>query len=159
MTPKWLVDAGFTTNIIHYSVVYQPGQEKVTKTPEWFAGASHVDQVLNIRTNSSGVQSFFLPDRRGVSSSMAYVTGSHTIRAGIQDGWGKNDRVSSINADLVQNYQNAVPVSVTVYNTPLASRVRVDADLALCAEDKKTSKRHASRDAGRGADMRSLVRP
>src|SRR5260370_3061828 len=99
MTPKWLVDAGFTTNIIHYSVVYQPGQEKVPNTPEWFAGASHVDQVLNIRTNSSGVQSFFLPDRRGVSSSMAYVTGSHTLNAGMQNRGAKNEPLASINAE------------------------------------------------------------
>ncbi|HYL72775.1 MAG TPA: TonB-dependent receptor [Bryobacteraceae bacterium] len=143
MTPRLLLDAGFTTNIIHYSVVYQPGQEKTPFTPEWYAGASHTDSVLVTRTNAPGVQSFFLPDRRGVSASVSYITGSHTIRAGIQDGWGKNDRVSSVNADLVQQYQNGLPVSVQVQNTPIASRVRVDADLGLWAEDRWIIKRLA----------------
>ncbi len=35
----------------------------------------------------------------------------------------------------------AIPVSITAYNTPVASRVRVDADLGLWAEDKWTFKR------------------
>lgn len=140
-TPRLLLDAGFTTNIIHYAVVYQPGQEKTPFTPEWYAGASHTDSVLVTRTNAPGVQSFFLPDRRGVSGSVSYVNGSHTLKAGVQDGWGKNDRVSSVNADLVQQYQNGTPVSVQIQNTPIASRVRVNADLALYAEDKWTFKR------------------
>ncbi|HEV3198570.1 MAG TPA: TonB-dependent receptor [Bryobacteraceae bacterium] len=141
VSPRLLVDAGFTTNIIHYAVVYQPGQEKVPFTPEWYAGASHTDSVLVTRTNAPGVQSFYLPDRRGVSASVSYTNGSHTLKAGVQDGWGKNDRVSSVNADLVQQYQNGVPFSVQIQNTPLASRVRVDADLGLFAEDKWTFKR------------------
>ena len=140
-TPRLLVDAGFTTNIIHYAVVYQPGQEKTPFTPEWFASASHVDLVLGTRTNAPGVQSFYLPDRRGVSASALYANGSHVLKVGVQDGWGKNDRVSSVNADLVQQYQNGVPVSVQIQNTPIASRVRVNADLALFAEDKWSFKR------------------
>jgi Carboxypeptidase regulatory-like domain len=142
-TPKLLFDAGFTTNIIHYSVVYQPGQEQVPFTPAWFAGASHVDNVLLTRTNAPGVQNFYLPDRRGVQASVMYVSGSHTFRAGIQDGWGKNDQVSSVNADLAQNYQNGIPTSVTIYNTPIASRVRVNADIGVYAQDKWTIKRLA----------------
>ncbi len=105
-SPRLLFDAGFTTNIIHYSVVYQPGIEKEPFTPEWYATASRVDSVLAQRTVASGVQSFFHPDRRGVSGSVSYIIGQHSLRAGVQDGWGKNDNVRSINADLQQNYQN-----------------------------------------------------
>jgi len=143
MTPRLLLDAGFSTNIIHYSVVYQPGQEKDPFTPEWYAGASHTDSILLTRTNAPGVQNFFLPDRRGISTSMSYVTGSHSLKVGLQDSWGKNDQVSSVNADLVQQYQNGIPVSVQVQNTPIASRPRVNADLALYATDTWHVKRLA----------------
>lgn len=143
VTPKLVIDAGFSTNIIHYAVVYQPGQEKVPFTPEWYAGASHTDSVLVTRTNAPGVQNFFLPDRRGVSASLSYITGSHSIKAGIQDAWGKNDQVSSVNADLIQQYSSGVPVSVQIQNTPLVSRPRVDADLALYVQDTWSIKRLA----------------
>src|SRR5258708_1639171 len=73
-TPRLVLDAGFSTNIIHYAVVYQPGQEKVPFTPEWYAGASHTDSVFVTRTNAPGVQNFFLPDRPNRSASVAYVT-------------------------------------------------------------------------------------
>jgi hypothetical protein len=142
-TPRLLFDAGFTTNIIHYAVVYQPGQEKTPFTPDWYSLITKVDSALNIRYNAPTVQNFYLPDRRGVSGSVMYVSGSHTFKAGVQDGWGKNDQVSSINGDLQANYSNGVPVSVTVYNTPISSRVRVNADTALYAEDKWTIKRLA----------------
>jgi hypothetical protein len=142
-TPRLLFDAGFTTNIIHYAVVYQPGQEQLPFTPQWYSGITKVDTALNIRYNAPGVQNFYLPDRRGVSGSVMYVSGSHTFKVGVQDGWGKNDQVSSINGDLQANYSNGVPVSVTVYNTPIVSHVRVDADTALYAQDKWTIRRLA----------------
>jgi len=142
-TPRLALEAGFTTNVIHYAVVYQTGQEQKPFTPQWYSLITKVDTALNIRYNAPGVQNFYLPDRRGVSGAVLYVSGSHTFRAGVQDGWGKNDQVSSINGDLQANYSNGVPVSVTVYNTPISSRVRVNADAALYAEDKWTIKRLA----------------
>jgi hypothetical protein len=158
-TPRILFDAGFSTNVIHYSVVYQPGQEQVPFTPEWYAGASHVDNVLLTRTNAPGVQNFYLPDRRNVSGSMVYVSGSHTIKVGIQNGWGKNDQVSSVNADLIQQYQSGVPVSVQIQNTPIASRVRVNADLALYAQDKWTIGRLAITGGIRFEYQKSSIEP
>jgi len=158
-TPKLLIDAGFTTNIIHYAIVYQPGQEQVPFTPAWYAGASHQDLVLNTRTNAPGIQSFFLPDRRGVSGSATYVTGSHNIKVGVQDGWGKNDNVSSVNADLYQNYQLGIPVSVTVFNTPIAPRVRVNADVGLFAQDKWTIKRLAITAGVRWEYQKASIQP
>ncbi len=134
-TPKLLFEAGFSTDIIHYSDIYQQGEEKIPNTPEWFAKTTHLDLVTNVRSNAPQIQNYFLPDRRGFNGSVSYITGSHNIKAGVQDAWGKNDRVSSINGDLQQQYSNGTPVSVLVYNTPVAVRQRVNADLALFAQD------------------------
>jgi hypothetical protein len=147
---RLLFEAGISQNVIYYQDVYLTKQlEKTPFTPEWYASASKVS-VLNtgasIRTNAGPLQSFFLPVRKNVSFSAAYVTGSHNLKVGLQDAWGKNDRVSSINADLIQNYRQdsagiLQPVNVLVYNTPIANRQHVDKDLALYIADTWKYKR------------------
>jgi hypothetical protein len=134
-TPRLLFEAGFSTDIIHFSIIYQNGQEEVPFSPAWFAHASRIDNVLSIRTNAPPIQSYFLPDKRNFSGSVSYFTGSHNIKVGVQDAWGKNDRVSSLNADLYQNYNNGAPFTVTAFNTPIAIRQRVNADLGIYAQD------------------------
>ncbi len=148
-TPRLLIDAGFSTNVIHYSQVYQKGQEEVPFTPGWYTRVSKVDTVAGIRFNAPGLQSFFLPDRRNVNASLSYVTGRHTAKFGFSDAFGKNDRISSINGDIVQQYTHAsvggkdtiVPQNVLVYNTPTVSRRRVNFDLALYGQDTWNYKR------------------
>jgi hypothetical protein len=130
-----IMDGGFSTDIIHYSVVYQPGQEQVPFTPAWYNGVSKIDTATGFRSNAAGLQSFYLPDRRNINYNMTVIRGAHIIKFGVQDGWGKNDRVSSINGDLVENFSNGVPVSVTAYPTPIAIRQRVNADLGLYVMD------------------------
>ena len=134
-SPKLLFDGGFSTDVIYFSIIYLPGQEEIPFSPAWFAHTSHVDSFLNVRSNAPPVQSYFLPERRNFNGSMTYLFGSHIFKAGIQDAFGKNDRVSSLNGDLYQNYSNGVPQSVTVFNTPVAVRQRVNADLGIYAMD------------------------
>src|SRR6266849_1341220 len=139
-TPRLLFEGGFSTDVIHFSDLYQPGQEEIPFTPAWYAHASRIDMVLNTRSNAGPLQDYRLPDRRNLSAAASYVTGSHNIKVGVQDAWGKNDRVQSMNADLYQNYthdkdNNVVPFNVTVYNTPTAVRQRVVADLGIFAQD------------------------
>src|SRR5207253_8902306 len=67
--------------------------------------------------------------RRNISAAASYSTGTHTIKFGFSDAFGKNDRISSINGDIVQQYTHAtvngkdtvVPLNVLVYNTPTRS--------------------------------------
>ena len=134
-TPKLLFEGGFSTDVIHYSDIYQQGEEQIPFSPEWYAKTTHLDLVTNVRSNAPQLQNYFLPDRRVLSGSVSYITGSHNIKAGVQDAWGKNDRVSSINGDLQQQYSSGAPVSVLVYNTPVAVRQRVNADLGMFAQD------------------------
>ena len=134
-SPNMLFDAGFSTDVIFFSVIYQPGQEKVPFTPDWYKFASHVDNVLAIRSVAPPLQSYLIPDRRNFSGQMTWIKGSHIMKFGAQDGFGKNNRVSSMNADLYQNYANGVPQNVTVFNTPIAVRQAVNADIGLYAMD------------------------
>jgi hypothetical protein len=148
-TPKLLIDAGWSTNVIHYSQVYQKGQEEIPFTPNWYTHVSKVDTVAGIRFNAPGLQNFFLPDRRNITAAISYVTGSHTAKFGFSDAFGKNDRISSINGDIIQQYTHQtvngkdtiVPQNVLVYNTPTVSRRRVNYDIALYGQDTWNYKR------------------
>ncbi len=134
-SPNLLLEGGFSTDVIYFSIIYLPGQEEVPFSPAWFAHTSRVDSTLGFRSNAPPVQSYFLPARRNVSGSATYIWGSHTFKAGVQDAWGKNDRVASLNGDLYQNYSAGTPTSVTVFNTPIALRQHVVADLGIYAMD------------------------
>ncbi len=149
-TPRMLIEAGFSTDYIYFSTIYgDPSEQKLPFTPEWYAGASHLNTLATstTRTNAPPVQTYNLPQRNNITGAVSYVTGSHNIRVGIQDAWGKNDRVSSLNADLIQNYSLVGGVltgtSVTVYNTPVAIRMHVAADMGLYATDTWKYKRMA----------------
>ena len=148
-TPRFLIEAGFSTNVIHYSQVYQNGQEEIPFTPGWYTRVTKVDTIAGIRFNAPGLQSFFLPDRRNLTAAASYITRGHTIRFGFSDAFGKNDRISSINGDIVQQYTHStvggrdtiVPLNVLVYNTPTVSRRRVDFDVAFFGQDTWNYKR------------------
>lgn len=150
-TSRLLFEAGFSTDIIHYSDIYQVGQEEQPFTPGWFSHISKQDLGFAMRSNAPPRQAYFLPDRRNVSGQASYVTGSHSIKVGVQDAWGKNDQVSSMNGDLYANFLETTPgaapftqpFSVTVYNTPIAARRRVDSDLGIYAMDTWHVKRFA----------------
>jgi hypothetical protein len=149
---RLLLEAGVSQDVIYYADVYlRPDLEKKPFTPEWYASATHVNTLtsgITTRTNAGPMQNFFLPARKNFSAAASYVTGTHNLKFGIQDAWGKNDQVSSINADLTENFRQdsagvLQPVSVTVYNTPLAIRQHVAADLALFVTDTWKYKRLA----------------
>ena len=68
-------------------------------------------------------------------SSVSYVTGSHSFKAGMTYGWGRIKRQQSLVGDLVQRYSNGRPNSVTVYNTPTLSEVNNNYDLGIYLQD------------------------
>jgi hypothetical protein len=49
ITSRLMIDAGYATNILRYTIYYQPGIRKERGTPEWFAGARRFDRDLGTR--------------------------------------------------------------------------------------------------------------
>src|SRR5439155_9213970 len=80
------------------------------------------------------------PFRYQVQSALSYVTGSHSLKGGVQWHWGSHKWSRDANADLDQRYRNGVPDSVIVYNTPTESRQRLNADLGTFLQDSWTLK-------------------
>ena len=75
------------------------------------------------------------------SASMAYVTGSHNFKVGFQDKTGVDDVLNQRNGDLIANYVNNKPNTVTVYNTPANQKVGIHMDLGIYMQDSWTIKR------------------
>ena len=116
---------------------YHPGIRKDPFTPEWYATAARVDLVRGTTTTSPTI-----PERTEtaptqlISSSVSYVAGSHTVKTGVQWGFGffRQQQYGS-NGDLTQRYRDGVPDSVIVYNTPTLATNRMHADLGFYVQD------------------------
>jgi hypothetical protein len=142
VTSRLLVEGGYSTNIERLSNIYQPGVRKDPFTPEWYANAARVDLVTN-RTNTakSNGETGTFPDRKVFSGALSYITGTHSMKTGVQWSFGQEGNSRTQNADLNQNYRNGVPDSVDVYNTPVRNDEYVVGDVGVYAQDSWTLKR------------------
>lgn len=141
ITNRLLFQVGYSSNIERYNNLYQPGIRKPYGTPEWYAGARHVDTILGTTSNASGFEYGSFPDRYNVQGSVSYVKGSHNMKFGFQDSWGPYNQTASANADLYQNYLNGVPSTVTLRATPVRWQDRLDANVGIYAQDAWTIRR------------------
>jgi len=138
---KLVFDAGFGTSVNAYREGYQPGVRKVPFTPEWYANASRVDINRNTITHAAPPELGTYNFRYMLISSMAYVTGSHAVKAGLQWHIGQNWLNRNVNGDLTERFRDGVPDSVIVYNTPGRSYDLMKADLGLYVQDSWTLRR------------------
>src|ERR1700681_130875 len=106
-------------------------------TPLWYASASRTDNTNNINPQCAypqGCQRWIYnglderqENRRNTTmAAMSYVTGSHNLKFGVQDEFGPDVRKGSLNADLVENYANGKPSTVTVNNSPYIAPGHID---------------------------------
>ena len=116
---------------------YHPGIRQDPFTPAWYATAARVDLVRGTTTTSPTI-----PERTEkaptqlISSALSYVAGAHTVKTGVQWGFGffRQQQYGS-NGDLTQRYRDGVPDSVIVYNTPTLATNRMHADLGFYVQD------------------------
>jgi hypothetical protein len=142
VTSRLLVEVGATTYQAYRQTKYQPGVYKNYFTPEWYATANRTDTTRGTQTTAAAAGHYILePVRRFVQGSMAYVTGSHNMKFGVQNNFGYSVDGTERNADLNQRYQNGVPVQVQIYNTPVRTRIEMNQNVGLYAQDSWTLKR------------------
>jgi Carboxypeptidase regulatory-like domain len=133
ITSSLLVEAGWSENDETYSTnETQPG------TASAAADVGRVDRITTDRWGSViGPYYFREPDRHTFSGSLSYVTGAHALKAGFQLGKGSNHHQRTMNGgiDLYQEYNNKVPASVMIYNTPQETREVIKYDLGIYLQD------------------------
>jgi hypothetical protein len=135
VTPRLLLQAGFSLDKLDYDVTYQPGIQKVPFTPEWYANASQLDLTKLTRSVAGGVNNYYKFDRYFWNVSAAYVTGAHQMKFGIQDSFGPAYQNTVANGDAYYNFTNGVPLNITAYNTPISNKPRLNADLGIYGQD------------------------
>jgi hypothetical protein len=138
---KLLLELGYSTNIERYNNLYPEGIAKPYGSSEWLANAHHVDTALGRQWVAPTVSTGQYPDRYNAQGAASYITGSHAFKLGFQDSWGVFNHTYRMNADLYQNYLNGRPSTVTLYDTPIWSAERLNANLGLYAQDVWTIKR------------------
>ncbi len=84
---RLLVEAGFSRFLGYNTMQYQNGVEQPRFSPAWFTNTAQVDEELGHRRTASLLQNFDSPNRYGWLASASYVTGSHSLKAGVQMSW------------------------------------------------------------------------
>jgi hypothetical protein len=136
-----MIDGGFSFNYEEYVITNQDGVNKEVGSPDWYAGASRRD--ADLVTLRSGLANWGgrYPDRYNLQGAVTYVTGAHNVKAGVQWNWGPYENTRETNADLQQVYRSGRPDSVTIYNTPIRSLDKLNADIGIFAQDAWTLNR------------------
>jgi hypothetical protein len=142
MSSRMLLEAGWSSNLEYYTNSYRPGVGQSRFTPEWFAGASRLENLQGGRRAAATAENTQSPERQNVQASVSYVTGSHNLKAGVQYQWGDFWHSVDANADLTQQYRSpagtpkfSVPDSVIVRNTPLVYGERLNRDFGIFVQD------------------------
>ena len=139
---KLLFDAGISS--------YDQGYEQnCTK----LAGPRDLPHLNGSTGLLSGACGYFIPPYSSktatysAAASASYVTGSHAMKFGMTDGWGKNSRTfapnANINTLITINIPglNDFPYQVAVYNSPVTSIQNVNSDLGSYGQDTWTMKK------------------
>jgi len=112
----------------------------IDQTSLWFSRVKTIDRDTNTTWNAtSGTR--WKPIRNTLSASMSYVTGSHSVKVGVQNAFGQNLKFlgSDQNGHLDRvEYRSGVPSAVRITNHPVVTVPRLNYDLALFAQDSWT---------------------
>jgi hypothetical protein len=136
ITSRLLLELGQSLAVPTYKFKYQPENGPFD--------IGHFNRTTSVRTvaSSTAPQDYFNEIWNTVAN-VSYVTGSHNIKAGVNQQWGWSTVKVEPHGDIsVLTYTNvngvATPNSVTTRNTPYISKNILKASLGLFAQDKWT---------------------
>jgi len=141
LTNRILVEAGVSTNYERYNIMYEPGISKQRGTPEWYSTVNKQDLALGTQFNAALYELGQYPDRYAISGAVSYVSGSHNVKVGIQNSWGRYRRTRVANGDLRAFFLNGVPSQAQILNTPLDLTDELHGDTGIYAQDVWTLNR------------------
>ena len=127
---RLLAEAGYSINHYSFGTLNQDfiGPGAVTKE----------DTVLATQWNAGDGDTRFAYVSQVSVAKVSYVTGSHSIRGGLQYQTGWFQTSNDFPGDLDQQYQSGVPFQVQVFNSPVNARSDLDAAIGLFVQDAWT---------------------
>ncbi|MFN8066745.1 MAG: TonB-dependent receptor [Vicinamibacterales bacterium] len=141
VSSKIFFETGFSTNFERYNTIYQEGLQRERTDPTWYTVINRTDTARGTAWGAGAGINGMYPDSLSLAASVAYVTGSHNVKVGIQDHWGTYRNTRLANGDLRAQFNNGVPFQVTILNTPVDYTDKLKADLGVFAQDSWTLKR------------------
>jgi Carboxypeptidase regulatory-like domain len=141
MSSRLFFEAGASTNYERYNTLYQPGLEKTPFSADWYNVINKSDSGRGTQWNAGATNQGMYPDRFAAMTALSYVTGSHTVKIGLQDTWGRYRQFRSANGDIRAVFLNGVAQSATILNTPVNFEDDLKADLGVFAQDSWTINR------------------
>jgi hypothetical protein len=149
VTNKILYEAGLSMNLFNYWLAYQPEVRRDTCKTAFancpsgtdYGDISKVDLILGTRRDAALRNFNDNFDKKNIVTSLSYVTGSHSFKAGVQWGWGAIRSLREVNGDLIQRYRSGVPDSVIVRNSPTFAVSKINRDLGFYVQDSWTMRR------------------
>ena len=131
-TNKLLFEAGLAGRPDRGNTAYQPGTEPY---------ASALESTTGVRFRAVEIGGRSISNQYNAKVSMTYVTGSHTLKVGMQDMWGTTGGQDYSNTDYTVTLTNGEPISATFSATPNTAMTALKANLGLFAQEQWTRKR------------------
>jgi hypothetical protein len=127
---RLLAEAGYSINHYSFGTLNQDfiAPDAVTKE----------DTVLATQWNAGDGDTRFAYVSQVAMAKVSYITGSHSLRAGLQYQTGWFQSSNEFPGDLDQQYANGVPFQVQVFNSPVNARSDLDAAVGLFLQDAWT---------------------
>jgi hypothetical protein len=118
--------------------LYQPGLARERGTAAWYSTINKQDTALGTSWNAGEAQRGHSPDRFAVAGAVSYVTGTHNVKVGVQDTWGKYARWRNANGDLRAHFLNGRAYQAQILNSPVNFQDDLRADVGVYAQDSWT---------------------
>jgi len=135
LTSRMLLEVAQSFGVASYRFEYQPevGPFDIMNR----------DDATGWRTKASATAySDYLSTVWDTVAKLSYVTGTHSFKVGMNHEWGDSrNRLDNRAAMSTLVFNNGVPTSVIVRNTPLTSLNELNADSGVFVQDRWTSKR------------------
>jgi len=159
ITPRLILEAGFSIDKLNYYDTYQPGITQVPFSPEWYALTSVYDAGRNTRSVSGLGNQYFLTTRNVQTATGAYVTGSHQIKFGESWSFGPNYYRDIVNGDGEVYNINGATIGFVPYSTPIYENPYLNADVGIYLQDTYHYKRLSVTAGIRWEYLRATINP
>jgi Carboxypeptidase regulatory-like domain len=134
VTTRLLLEAGYSFTQSHYTNPPQPGVR-----PD---DISILEQSTGLRYNSADTLRTFTDSHRYAQRfSMSYVTGSHNFKTGFLNQQGVQDSEPYVNQAVLYEFNNQIPVRVSLDAGPYLTSNRLKSELGIYAQDQWTINR------------------
>jgi len=148
VTSRLLLEAGNTSLIFDYPTVPTEdlpeglAQISVLEATGYTVNGVVVPGGFRYRSSAGGYRyGHKISKQSNQKFAVSYVTGSHSVRGGVQVMEGWRHFYQEPNGSMDYTFSNGVPISLTQYATPLLDEERLKASLGLYVQDQWTIKR------------------